>query len=352
MQNKFLISILYFCFLSVSYSWSQTSKGLWTTGGSFKFEQTQSLGIQFSEVVIQTELGYSFHSRWMIWGKLSIDLQEKLSIVGHRLNLRYAFFKLKPIETYVGLDYENVERRFLKPGGGSNSRVGVLIGPFAGYLHFLNNNTALEFEIRYPFYQNHKFNGNNNRLNGTIQTKLGLRFYFDSKLPVNIEAKEIQLLARQWMIGGTVSLGKDNILGFSRSVAVNPIIPYAGYMLSKKWMIGVRLHYQNQQDLDQFDFGLNPFGRYYFRQKAKNVFYAETGIIYKFAHFIYPNNTKETKLTQRAGTLGLGWHRWIVPHVCLDLQLGGHWSEVLEFSGDDLVFSQLLYLKVGMEVYL
>ena len=103
-KEPVFILLFVFCF-SISDSKCQTRKGLWTTGGHFQYEQFQSLGARESTVIIQTELGYAFHGRWMVWGELTIELAEQLSIVGQRLNLRYSFLKLKPVEAYAGLDY-------------------------------------------------------------------------------------------------------------------------------------------------------------------------------------------------------------------------------------------------------
>ncbi len=306
-------------------------------------------GDQVSSVLIQPELGYSFHRRWMIWGELRIDVIDRLSIVGQRLNIRYAILKLKPVEFYAGLDYERVEKRSLNPGGGNSKRTGLFIGPMAGYLHFIQPNTAVELQLRYPVYRSNKVWDNVQKFNGTMGLQLAFRFFFPSKLPKDSVIIESEISAKDWMIGGAVGLAGHDLLGELRNTFVNNVSPYAGYFFSKRWMLGLRLLYSNSRTLERFNFGGSPFVRYYFMQKPRMMMYTELTGNLQFVKDGNNPNANQTELLEKSTGIGVGWNKCILPKLCLDIHIGSKWFQELGYDRKRWIDYQKIYLRMGLE---
>ena len=83
------------------------------------------------------------------------------------------------------------------------------------------------------------------------------------------------------------------------------------------------------------------------------MFYGEGRIDFHFETVTKNSNSPEgTRLDQRAGELAIGWSRWIVPNIALDVQLGSSWSERDVFNLGRLEFVSKAFMRIGMECYL
>ncbi len=348
-QIKFNLILL--LLILVNSLFGQTNKGMWSAGGQFEFAQYTIDGESGNFMMLAPELGYVFHPRWMISGQINISLENKYSTVGHQLNLRYAYLKRPGLEGYAGLEYALTERRFLI-NGNTNKREDISFGPFGGYLYFLSQNTALDFSIHYPFYKKTIFRSVSSMQNGDVELRLGLKFYFNAKAEKDTSAIAIQLEKGQWLLGGNISLGKRNISRFRNDIGANRFTPYVGLMLSKHWLVGSRLFYLNTLDLEEWYFGLEPFGRYYFKPTSKRVFYGEVGLVFYFRYLNKDNYDKGFNPTERSLTFGLGSNRWITENIALDFYLGGKWGEVMPRFTNIYSSYQDVVFRLGLEVYL
>lgn len=348
-QRKNKITLL-LSFFAISL-FAQTDKGMWSAGGNFSFSQYNIDGESGNLMMLEPELAYVFHPRWMVWAQINIALENKFSTVGHQLNLRYAYIKRPGLEGYAGIEYTLTEERFLI-NGNTNKKEFISIGPFGGYLYFLNQNTALDFSIHYPLYRKTISQSNSSRQNGDVELRLGLNFYFNPKVEKDTSAAVPQLKKGQWMLGGNISFGKRNVSRFRNDIGVNRISPYAGLMLSKHWMVGSRLFYVNTPDLEEVYFGLQPFGRYYFRPRKKKVFYGEAGLLMYFRYLDNENYDKGFSGTERSLSLGLGSNRWITKNIVLDFYLGGKWGEMMPRFTNEFFTIQEIVFRIGLEVYL
>ncbi|MFK7806626.1 MAG: hypothetical protein AB8F74_02385 [Saprospiraceae bacterium] len=348
-RNKFLVFI--FALFVLNGLKSQTYKGLWSPGGAFEFQQLYSAGTVGNTLLIAPKLGYSFTDRWMVEGGISISLIDKLSIVGHNLNLRYALIKREKLEGYVGLEYRQDERRFLV-NGNSGKRSTLQFIPFMGYLYFLHPNIALDVALHYPAFQRYSFSGGSTETSGNMFLELGFNFYFNSKLQKDTLRQEKRLQKGSWMIGGSMIIGGGNSLFFTnRAVLKNTLAPYAALMISKRWMLGSRLRYANSSDLQEFYLGLSPFGRFYMINKTKRSIYAEANIGIEYRYLKENGNLNGLSLSKRSGGLGVGISRWILPNIALDFYLGGDWREGKIRFSNDLISQQVTVLRFGMEAF-
>jgi len=256
------------------------------------------------------------------------------------------------LEVYVGLDYVFSERRFYNRGG-STSREGTSFGPFGGILYFINPNVALDIGVLYPVVRRYKQTNFTSYQNGEMELQLGINFYFDSKLKKDTVSKLGTLRKGLWITGGGVSIGRANdVQTRSRQDLRNRLSPYVGVMLHKRWMVGGRLSYENSNSFREFFFGFQPFGRYYFRQRQKRMFYAEANMDFQFRYYKDETIEKGFSSTERVGGIGLGVNRWIIPgSIALDYFLGWETGEVKPPTFASFTLQQRLIFRLGLEGY-
>jgi hypothetical protein len=104
--------------------------------------------------------------------------------------------------------------------------------------------------------------------------------------------------------------------------------------------------------LAEWYFGLQPFGRYYFKPNSNRVFYGEVGLLLCFRYLKDDNDDEGFSPTERSASLGLGTNRWITKNVALDFYLGGKWGEIMPRSTSEFFTSQDIVFRLGLEVYL
>ena len=355
MKLKPAFVILTLFFLLQNYCFCQTTQEQWTAGGYFKSDRFIIDKEPTNGFSIQAKLGYVFLDRWLASAQLDAAFIADDFLFRQRLNVRYSFIHKYPVEIYAGVDSELVDQRAENSSGRNIRSVNVLIGPLTGIHHFLNSNTALDMQLRIPIF--HYYNsehGQKGKINGLINANFSLLFFFGNNNPNNITEMSDSLSFKRWMIGGSVLAGQGNIQFLSDVNWLNKLSPYAGFIFNKRIMLGLRFHFLNSRDVDRVSIGLSPFIRYYFSQKKYNHFYLEQFFAISYGEDL-SQRYKETGDAYTGTGFGLGWSRYIIPNVRLDLSGGFKWYHIENGISKNIfagTYNTRIYFQIGLESYL
>lgn len=360
---KFKIAIfLFLCFFFLTTSsQGQTTKGVWTTGGSIGADRskTEDVDPEFT-IKIAPELGYVFHDKWMVIGKFHLERSKLFRQHGYGMSLYYTYYNSKNLQGYLGMDYEWSKSRVDISENRLLFITETKIAPVLGYLIFLQPKLAFDFSGRYVVYYKESSVWNLNpgsneteKQNGLIGVDLSLRFFFGEKLRKDSVMLSNSTDLGRWMVGGLVHFGgnESRFLGRYKNDAAyaNQLKLFGARRVGKNWMLGSRFNLINYRDLKFVLFEANPFLQYYFSLKPKYRFYGELNAAAEF-RFNYSDPGKKANRIYKEIGLGIGWNKRLAAQVFFDLSAGIHLQNRQTFVDD--IKERNLYMQFGLAYFL
>ncbi|HMO41145.1 MAG TPA: hypothetical protein PKC76_16380 [Saprospiraceae bacterium] len=129
-----------------------------------------------------------------------------------------------------------------------------------------------------------------------------------------------QLAKGNWMLGGSFYLSND--FGDAKRF-IYTVSPYAGYLLSNRFMLGMGLSstgFQNVDDVEVFDYAVQPFVRYYFPMRnPKFAWLLQAGGAYEWGRFDSPLLSEPLVQTTWRANAGGGLNIFVTPGFAVEL---------------------------------